>query len=185
MGNEMSQCTQQSWLHMSLDAPCAKDCISKPMGCFAKRKAAEVAGRGESCPDAAWVPEGHPRRGCGDAWVPEGMHDTHMAAFASTRLDRLPENAVVPRVGHRPHPRPPDEDLFSEFLEARNADDERPADTNARVPSLTDAPRRSAFASSAADAHEGKHTRGLPVASRECGRGVRVHPGRADVAKPK
>jgi hypothetical protein len=179
MGNEMS-----------LDAHCAKDCMSKPMGCFAKRKAAEVAGRGESCPDAAWVPEGHPRRGCRDAWVPEGMQDTHMAAFASTRLGKLPENAVAPRVGHRPHARPPSEDLFSEFLEARSADDGsgRPEDTNARVPGLgTGAPRRAASASSAADAHEGGggHPRGFPVASRECGSGVRVHPGRADVAKPK
>ena len=175
MGNEMS-----------LDARCAKDCMSKPMGCFAKRKAAEVAGRGESCPDTAWVPEGHPRRGCGEAWVPEGMQDMHMAAFASTRLDRLPENAVAPRVGHCPHSRPPDEDIFSKFLEARSADDRPPADTNSRVPSLgTGAWQRAASASSVADAHERKLPRGLPVASRESGRGLRVPPGRADVAKPK
>jgi hypothetical protein len=175
MGNEMS-----------LDAHCAKDCMSKPMGCFAKRKAAEVAGQGKSCPDTAWVPEGHPRRGCGDAWVPEGMQDTHMAAFASTRLERLPENAVAPRVGHRPHTRPPGEDLFSEFLEARSADG-RPPDTNERTGKGAGATRRAASASSAADAHEGGggHPRGFPVASRECGSGVRVHPGRADVAKPK
>ena len=78
------------------------------------------------------------------------------------------------------------EEVFSKFLEARSADDRPPADTNSRVPSLgTGAWQRAASASSVADAHEGKLPRGLPVASRESGRGLRVPPGRADVAKPK
>ena len=166
---------------MSLDAGAAKDCMSKPMGCFSKRKGPSPSVAAHRCPD--------------DAWVAERM--LARRAFTSPRLDTLPSHAMAPRA------RSPDGDLFTEYLEVRSADDHHRAGLSSHTPcaraspGLADAdaegepsvwaPRglaqgpslygsalqRVASAVPAGDAQEREQARGPPGAGKEGRRGMR------------